>query len=339
MKIIEIKNLYVSYDISEKREYILEDISVNARRGELIGLIGVNGSGKSTLLRIISRLQKYDKGNIFIEGRDIKDYTKKESAKKISFVSSDIINTKYLKVYDTVALGRFPHFNFSGSLTGKDKDIIDNALKITNTEKFKTKNLSEISDGERQRVMTARALAQDTDIILLDEPASFLDTENKFFLYKILSDVVKERDKTVVFSTHDLNIAFKYCDKVWFIKDKKIFEGAPEDLFLQNILQNMFSDKGIKFNPDTFEFYAETKKNIPVNIICNANLEKEKTALINAVRRKGFYPSDKNTDIKIEITKKNSYKIFTGKYSFETDNIYKLLNFVKCNKININHKS
>ncbi len=326
---IKIKSATAGYFSKKEKIDIISEISISAKVGELIALIGINGSGKSTLLRSIAGLHKLLSGNIFIDNKKQSEYDKISFAKKTAFVSSEIINSKYLKVKDVVALGRFPHQKISGRLTEKDNKIITEAFETVGITHLKEKYINEISDGERQKVMTARALAQKTDIILLDEPAAFLDLANKFSLYKILSDTAQKLEKTIIFSTHDLNIALKYCDKVWLIKNKTIYEGAPEDLFLSDLLPNIFSDKNVIFNSDTFEFSVRNDKITPVNIVCNKNLTTVKEAVINALKRKGFYPVNKEADIKIEIKNPGDYKIFTDDYTFNANNIYNLAKIIK----------
>ncbi len=326
---IKIKSATAGYFSKKEKIDIISEINISAEVGELIALIGINGSGKSTLLRSIAGLHKLLSGNIFIDNKKQSEYDKISFAKKTAFVSSEIINSKYLKVKDVVALGRFPHQKISGRLTEKDNKIITEAFETVGIPHLKEKYINEISDGERQKVMTARALAQKTDIILLDEPAAFLDLANKFSLYKILSDTAQKLEKTIIFSTHDLNIALKYCDKVWLIKNKTIYEGAQEDLFLSGLLSNIFSDKNVIFNSDTFEFSVRNDKIIPVNIVCNKNLTTVKEAVINALKRKSFYPVNKEADIKIEIKNQGDYKIFTDDYTFNANNIYNLAKIVK----------
>ncbi len=321
---ITLINANIGFRLKRENKTLLKNINTTADKGELIALIGINGSGKSTLLRSLIGLQEILSGKILIDGKNRTEYRNKESAKKIAFVSSEIIRTKYLKVKDLVALGRYPHQRFSDQNSEKDKKIIKSALETVGMLDFEEKLISEISDGERQKVMTARALAQETEIILLDEPAAFLDLANKFALYKILSDTCRNLNKTVIFSTHDLNIALKYCDKVWLIKDKKIYEGAPEDLILQNVFQNIFSDKHVFFNPDTFEFSVSIDKKFPINIKTSQS-EKLNKIIINALHRKGFYKSEKKEEITVEIINSEKQIIIKKGKRFETKNIYKLL--------------
>ena len=185
---IEIENSDIGYEYKNKRKILLSKLNTSAQKGELIALVGVNGSGKSTLLRTLANLQKPLSGNIIIDHNKISSYSTPDIAKKISFVSSEIIKIRFLKVKELVGLGRFPHQKFSTKYTEKDKLMIDKSLNRTGMKKFEDKNIDEISDGERQKVMIARALAQDTDIMLLDEPTAFLDISNKFEVYTILSE-------------------------------------------------------------------------------------------------------------------------------------------------------
>ena len=322
---ITIQNADIGFRIKKGSVRLLQDINISAEKGELIALIGVNGSGKSTLLRTVIGLQELLSGTIMIDDKNHSHYSKIEFAKEIAFVSSEIIQTKYLKVKDLVALGRYPHQTFSNQNSEKDKAIIDSVLKTVGMGNFKERLIAEISDGERQKIMTARALAQETDIILLDEPAAFLDLANKFSLYKILSDTCRNLKKTIIFSTHDLNIALKYCDKVWLIKDTKIYEGSPEDLFLSGMLQNIFSDKHVFFNPDTFEYSVKLNQKVPINIIKRSQSDKLKMLILNALQRKGFYESDSEISKSLEIINNKTFIIKNHGNHFETKSIYELL--------------
>jgi len=322
---LSIQNADIGFNLKKGTKELLQNINISAEKGELIALIGINGSGKSTLLRTIIGLQELLSGEIKIDGKNNSEYTKIESAKKIAFVSSEIIQTKYLKVKDIVALGRYPHQTFSNQNSEKDKKIIESALETVGMSDFKERLITEISDGERQKIMTARALAQETDIILLDEPAAFLDLENKFSLYKILSQTAQNLNKTIIFSTHDLNIALKYCDKVWLIKDKNIYEGSPEDLFLKGMLQNIFSDKHVFFNSDTFEYSVKFNRKFPINVINSSQSFKLEKVIINALQRKGFYESDSEKSKSLEIINNNKFIIKNYENRFEYTGIYELI--------------
>jgi len=192
---------------------LMSEISVNARQGELITLIGRNGSGKSTLLRSLMRLQPVLSGSILLNNRNIEDHSRREFAMLCGFVSTEAISTGNLSVYELVALGRFPYTNWIGKVRAEDRDLIDSSLERVGLMALKDKMLAEISDGERQRAMIARALAQDTDLLILDEPTAFLDLPNRYEVIKLLKDLTRQ-GKSVIFSTHDLNIVIDQVDKI-----------------------------------------------------------------------------------------------------------------------------
>ena len=173
--------------------------------------------------------------------------------------------------------------------------------------------------------MIARALAQDTDIILLDEPTAFLDIENKYSVYKILSKTAKEQNKTIIFSTHDLNIALKHADKVWLIKDDKIYEGAPEDLMMKDVFNHIFKNEDVFFDKLTNEFKINFSNKYPVRFINYSNSDIIKSLTINALRRNYFFISNENYLFEI-ITKQDfSWEILINdkKYSFKS--IYEMI--------------
>ncbi len=258
-KIINIEHLNIGYSFSKRKNNVIHsNINLSSFAGELTVLIGENGVGKSTLLRTICNLQKSIEGNISIFNKDINQYSHNNLAKKISFVSTEAINVGYMKVFDFIALGRFPYTNWLGKLTDEDLMSVNEVLALVRMETFAQKYLNEISDGERQRVMIARTLAQDTDIIILDEPTAFLDMPNKYEIIHLLNHLTKTRNKTIIFSSHDINIAMSECDKMWLMLDNEIIEGSPEDLILNNTFSEIFKNTNLNFSVKTGEF--KTKK-------------------------------------------------------------------------------
>ncbi len=322
---IKLINTELGYQSKKRKNILLKNLNISAERGENIALIGVNGSGKSTLLRTLANLQNPLSGDIYIDSIKLNNYSAVESAKKLSFVSSEIIRTRFLKVYDLVSLGRFPHQNFSNGNSEEDHTIIRKAMKITGITELQNRNINEISDGERQKVMIARALAQDTDIILLDEPTAFLDISNKFAVYNILSKTSNEQNKTIIFSTHDLNIALKHADKIWLIKDKKIYEGAPEDLIIENVFHKLFTNENVFFNKLTNEFSVKFPQKYPVKLINYSESELIKQITINALKRKLYFVSDRDNIPEITINQDNTWNLSINEEIFLLDSIYKLL--------------
>lgn len=247
--ILKIENLEIGYSLKKEHKNVLfNNINLSANSGELIALIGKNGVGKSTLLRNIAGLQESLAGNISFYNKLLRKYKRSEFARLVSFVSTEIVRVNNLKVFDLVALGRFPHTNWMGKLQTEDIVRSNEAIGMVGMKSYLNKNVDEISDGERQRVMIARTLAQDTKVIVLDEPTAFLDLPNKFEIVHLLNKLSKEENKTILFSTHDLNTAIHEADKIWLMLDDKIIEGAPEDLILNNQFNELFKESTLNFD-------------------------------------------------------------------------------------------
>ena len=202
---IEIKNVIVGY--SNKALLSMDDVQLDL--GQLYILIGKNGSGKSTLLKSIVGLEKVIDGSILLNTKNISTFSKQDTSKMIAFVRSTFPNTDYLKVYDYIALGRSPYTNAFGRLSNTDLDIIKSAIKTLNIEHLSEKFTTELSDGERQLVSIAKALCQDTSIILLDEPTAFLDYSNKTLLHTTLKRIALETKKCIILSSHDLELSLE----------------------------------------------------------------------------------------------------------------------------------
>lgn len=267
---IEIRNLSIGYKKNGRQPFILrEGISFTARYGEMVALIGGNGIGKSTLLRSLAGFQDFFEGDFFINEKSIHDILASERAKLISFVSTEIIQVANMTVFDLVAYGRFPYTNWFGKMTQTDRRVVDDAILSVGMKDFASRQVAQISDGERQRVMIARALAQDTPIIFLDEPTAFLDVSNKYEIFHLLQLLAKDKGKTIVFSTHDLNIALREADKFWILLDIENFEGSPEDAVLGGAIQNLFGNSRIGFDLDEGEYYFKKEFREKVKITGN----------------------------------------------------------------------
>lgn len=232
----------------ENRRMLYEDAGLVVPEGDVFVLLGKNGIGKSTLLKTIAGIEKIQQGDILIGGDSIRDLPSKEMAELISYVSTDIVRISNLSVHDMVAIGRSPHTNWIGKLTGEDMGIVNRSLDMVGMASFAGRDFGTLSDGERQRVMIARALAQDSHIILLDEPTAFLDVPNKYETALLLRRLARELGKTVVFSTHDLNLALRLADTVCVMDGGKFYTGAPEDMLLDGEISRIFS--GTKLDYD-----------------------------------------------------------------------------------------
>ena len=268
--ILSLNNLSIGYS-SQRRGILCEGLNVSARRGELIALIGKNGTGKSTLLRTIARLQPSLAGSVTIRDREIYQFSGRDFARLVSFVSTENIVIPNMCVYDLVALGRFPYTNWIGRLTEEDCNIIEYSIEQTGLASMKDKNIDSLSDGERQRVMIARTLAQNTDLIILDEPTAFLDLQGRHEIIHLLNKLAAEQEKTILFSTHDLNIATSEADKIWMLLPGMLVEGAPEDLILNNQIKRLFDNSLLQFDSASGTFIV--KKQTGVSFLINGEGE------------------------------------------------------------------
>jgi len=237
-EILEIRNLTIGFSAKKP---LIEHINVNGRKGELVALIGKNGIGKSTLLKTLVSLIDSISGQIFLEGREIRTYSARTLAGKVGFVSTEIIRTGNLRIIDLVALGRFPHTNWIGRLNEVDREKMMESIRKVGLNGLEQKFISEVSDGERQRAMVARTLAQDTPIIILDEPTAFLDLPGRHEMLHLLGQLAHNEEKTIIFSSHDLNMVMGKADKIWMMGEDGMIQGSPEDLAINGSFDRLFS--------------------------------------------------------------------------------------------------
>ena len=214
--------------------------NVDIPQGELIGLIGRNGVGKSTLLRCISGIEQPLAGSILVAGEQIETMSPAQRAKIVSFVATENVRINGLRVRDVVGFGRSPYTDWFGRMSDEDNQIVTQALESVMMQSFSEKSIDTLSDGERQRVMIARALAQDTPVVLLDEPTAFLDIPNKYQITKLLSSLAKDMNRSILFSTHDLSVAERYCDKLLLINNGEFTIDTPQRLKENGTLEKLF---------------------------------------------------------------------------------------------------
>lgn len=241
--ILETKNLAIGYGNS-----LFNQINFNIKKGELIGIIGKNGIGKSTLLKTLMRIIPLKSGQIYIENKSINSLNNQELAQKIAVVLTEKISLAQFSVYEILKMGRFPYSNWLFQLSQKDEEIIEKVIETIQLQNILSKKANQLSDGMLQKVMIARALVQDTPIILLDEPTTFLDLENNFQIFELLKKITETQDKTIIFSTHQLEIALKICNKIILISENKIQLETPEFLMENNYIQSVFNTDKVKFN-------------------------------------------------------------------------------------------
>lgn len=231
---LRVDNLTVGY----KGNTLLSSLNFDQSGGELIALIGRNGSGKSTLLRTIVGLLKPYKGDVFVDGLSIVEIKSNLRAQIIAYVSTENVRVAHLRVWDVVAMGRAPYNSFTGALSEGDKNIVLEAINKVGMQDFLEINIDRLSDGERQRVMIARALAQQSKMIILDEPTAFLDLPNRLHIMKLLKELARE-GKLIILSTHELNLAAEVADKLWVVHNNELIRGDVNDINVKNALDSM----------------------------------------------------------------------------------------------------
>lgn len=230
---------------------IATDINLKLHQGELIGLVGANGIGKSTLLRTLSRVQPALHGKILLSDQDIQSFKSIELASQLSIVLTEQIASKNLTVQELVALGRQPYTNWVGTIAETDIEKIRKAIKITHITDLVNKRCFELSDGQMQKVLIARAIAQDTPFIMLDEPTTHLDIYHKAYILKLLKRLAFETKKTILFSTHEIDFAIQLCDKM-IVMNRDGFEfGRPKELIQCRAFSSLFPEDLILFDTQT----------------------------------------------------------------------------------------
>lgn len=239
--ILSLSNGSIGYNEKHCTKIVANELNLQAQKGEFICLLGPNGCGKSTLLRTIAGMQPTLSGEIFIENTSLQNIPIDALAKKMSIVLTDSISIPNMSVYDIVSLGRYPHTNWFGTTTCKDEQVVQQSIDLVGMHDFVRHDFIQLSDGEKQRIMIAKALAQETPIILLDEPTAHLDIPNRISILKLLQRLAKETNKTIILSTHELNLALQYADTIWLMqKNKPIICDTPQALIASKTIEKVF---------------------------------------------------------------------------------------------------
>lgn len=259
------RDLAIGYtNRKQARHVIAERLQLDLRAGQLVCLLGPNGAGKSTLMRTLAGLQAPLAGNVRVGGQEVASLSPVELARRLSLVLSERIEAGNLLVRELVALGRTPHTGWLGKLTASDQGAIQRALTATNTLDFAERRLHQLSDGERQKVMLARALAQDTDLILLDEPTAHLDLPSRVELMQLLHRLSRQTQKAILVSTHELDLALQAADTLWLLDAKgNMATGTPEDLVLTGAFEATFFKEGFSFDRTTGTFTLHSDEQGP----------------------------------------------------------------------------
>lgn len=337
---LKTQNLTIGYP----SKIILENLNLHLEKGKLTALLGINGAGKSTLLRTIAGVQKPIIGNVLLN--DNKSYklinklSKKEIAKKISLVLTEQAATTRLTVKELIALGRYPHTSWNGSFDNEDQKKIDWAIEAVGMNEYAEIPIGELSDGLRQKTMIGRALAQEGDILLLDEPTAHLDLVNRSEVMLLLSQIATEFDKAILVSTHELDLILQIAHTLWLIsssdnstnelnekgklQNRKLLVGLTEELVLSGELANAFVRPPLYFDREKGNFKIQNKEHKMTYFIEGDTIGTYWTKL--ALEKRGIYSeirdekinNENNLIVKVKRNGENSWKWIFEEKSFET---------------------
>lgn len=253
--IISTGHLAVGYRNGKHQVTLLKDLNLSLYRGELVALLGQNGAGKSTLLRALTCDESPLAGTIEINGKNLLEMSQKERSRLIGLVSTERIQAGALTVTELVGLGRHPHTGFLGRLDEDDNKIVHQAMVDAGIIGKADEYMASLSDGERQKAMIARALAQETPVIILDEPTAFLDVASRIETMRLLRNLAHERGKAVLLSSHDISQSLMLADQLWLITtDRQVLTGPTRQLVSDGAMDRLFDNRDIHFNPDILDY-------------------------------------------------------------------------------------
>lgn len=258
--VLKTVDLSIGYTQKKSKDVIANNINLRIEKGRFIALLGRNGIGKSTLLRTISKVQPELSGLIVLNDKELHNYTNKELAKVLGLVLTERLPESQLTVFELVALGRQPYTNWVDKLSEQDIKKINWAINQTEIEHLQNKRFYELSDGQLQRVLIARALAQDTEVIILDEPTAHLDMHHTYKIFQLLKKLVKNTHKTIIISTHQINLAIEIVDELILINDKNVVHDSVQKIIDLNLLDDLFPKEILHFNK-TLQQFTISKNN------------------------------------------------------------------------------
>lgn len=261
---MELENLTVGYRSGRHERILMEHLNLRLAQGCVTALLGGNGRGKSTLLRTIAGLQAPLDGKVTVDGMDISTCQPSQLARLLAIVTGQSVGAGSFTVEELVRLGRQPYTGFFGRLSSHDRMIVDEAMDMVGVRQLAARHVATLSDGERQRVMIAKAISQQTPVIILDEPTAFLDVANRLELLSLMRDVSHNQDKAVLMSIHDVSSVLPIADELWLVVpdgngdgvEAKVLTGTPSEMIASGGMQRLFPDRDIRFDADRGDFIA-----------------------------------------------------------------------------------
>ena len=283
---LQTRDLSIGYPRRRKGDICLaRALNLRLEPGSLVGLLGPNGVGKSTLLRTLAAMQAPLAGQVLLDGEDARRMRPGDLAIALSLVLTNTPHPGLMTGFELVALGRLPHSDWLGRLSESDRGAVNWALDAVNARELADQVLTELSDGQRQKLMIARALAQETAVMLLDEPTAFLDLPRRVEIMRLLKRLAHQTGRAILVSTHDLDQALRNCDQLWLMREGAMLVGAPEDLVLDGGITETFHSDGISFDQSSGAFAVETPAGAAIHVNGSGTRE---TWMRRALERNGY---------------------------------------------------
>lgn len=323
MAILTTHDMAVGYGQGNKRTILLSDLNLRLEQGSLVALLGKNGAGKSTLLRALTCDSQPINGSVEIDGKPSDEISKRDLSRLIALVATERIMGGAFTIRELVALGRQPHTGFLGRLSRHDDEVVRQSLEAVGIAHKAEQHVAQLSDGERQKAMIAKALAQETPIIVLDEPTAFLDVASRIETMKLLHSLAREQNKAVLLSSHDISQSLLLADELWVItQDREVVTGSTEQVVMSGAMDRVFDNSSILFNNDLCDYESKLPTTASVMLECDDS--KLEHCVANALLRNGIATSH-GGDVMVKVLSVNDFKLPNGKVATSVKELVKLL--------------
>lgn len=323
MAILTTHDMAVGYGQGNKRTILLSDLNLSLEQGSLVALLGKNGAGKSTLLRALTCDSQPINGSVEIDGKPSDEISKRDLSRLIALVATERIMGGAFTIRELVALGRQPHTGFLGRLSRHDDEVVQQSLEAVGIAHKAEQHVAQLSDGERQKAMIAKALAQETPIIVLDEPTAFLDVASRIETMKLLHSLAREQNKAVLLSSHDISQSLLLADELWVItQDREVVTGSTEQVVMSGAMDRVFDNSSILFNNDLCDYESKLPTTASVMLECDDS--KLEHCVANALLRNGIATSH-GGDVTVKVLSVNDFKLPNGKVATSVKELVKLL--------------
>jgi iron complex transport system ATP-binding protein len=298
--LLSARGLTIGYHSGKSRYVVSEGLDLGLLEGELVCLIGPNGAGKSTLIRTLMGMQPPLQGDVILQNKKLGEFSALEKATKLSVVLTTPVNVSHFTAFNVAALGRYPYTGWRGILSEEDRRIVSFSLDSVGATELSPRFMGELSDGEKQKVMIARGLAQDPAVLILDEPTAYLDLPHKIEILRILKQLSRHPGRAVLLSIHDLDLAMRTADRIWLINmDGEFFSGAPEDLVLRGVFSSTFRMGGVHFDTERGIFVIPPEQKGVATVTGGSDIERIWT--VRALERAGYTTGECEGSLVIEI--------------------------------------